>query len=416
MAPAFGLSTFLVLKFLISIPPPSLLEGNSFSYTGKSCLEPENCEPGPFSLTYPHNVTVRANIACCDTDGCNAGAIPVPTVSSVPNGRQCLSFFKSGADHWQKKKELLACTGAEDHCVEDYGVLTLAPRAFDKPQRKRYISKSSKEETGATEGSPLAQPLMHTRDPETRLLLSSNPDLLWFSDSLNLPACSGHCRKCPATMWAPQPLCLLSAQLVTGDTLQCEVCASEEQSCAGPLQLCAPWEGTCVTVVAEFRLERNSFSYMGKSCLEPKNCEPGPFSLTYAHNVTVRVNIACCDTDGCNAGAIPVPSVSSVPNGRQCPSFFKMGADGWQEKEKELLVCTGAEDHYVEESGILTLDKFSRWGRGDIKLRMTAAGCGSPGACVKRALVKKYAQGVPEILSQAKCYPVPRAGGGIGEP
>ncbi|XP_073179519.1 phospholipase A2 inhibitor and Ly6/PLAUR domain-containing protein-like [Lepidochelys kempii] len=143
-----------------------------------------------------------------------------------------------------------------------------------------------------------------------------------------------------------------------GSTLQCEVCASEEQSCAGPLQLCAPSEGTCVTVVAEFRLERNSFSYTGKSCLEPKNCEPGPFSLTYAHNVTVRVNIACCDTDGCNAGAIP----------------------------------------------------------GDIKLRMTAAGCGSPGACVKRALVKKYAQGVPEILSQAKCYPAPRAGGGIGEP
>ncbi|CAM4697607.1 unnamed protein product [Lepidochelys olivacea] len=217
-------------------------------------------------------------------------------------------------------------------------------------------------------------------------------------------------------MWVALPLCLLSALLAIGSALQCEVCASREQSCSGPLQPCAPSEGTCVTVVAEMRLERNSFSYTGKSCLEPKNCEPGPFSLTYAHNVTVRVNIACCDTDGCNAGAIPVPSVSSVPNGRQCPSFFKMGADGWQEKEKVLLVCTGAEDHYVEESGILTLDKFSRWGRGDIKLRMTAAGCGSPGACVKRALVKKYAQGVPEILSQAKCYPAPRAGGGIGEP
>ncbi|CAM4711139.1 unnamed protein product [Caretta caretta] len=162
-------------------------------------------------------------------------------------------------------------------------------------------------------------------------------------------------------MWVALPLCLLSALLATGSALQCEVCASREQSCSGPLQLCAPSEGACITVVAEIRLEGSPFSYMEKSCLEPKNCEPGPFSLTYAQNVTVRVNIACCDTDGCNAGAIPVT-------------------------------------------------------RGNIILRKTAAGCGSPGACVKTALVKIYAQGVPEILSQAKCYPAPRAGGGIGEP
>ncbi|CAM4679635.1 unnamed protein product [Lepidochelys olivacea] len=207
-------------------------------------------------------------------------------------------------------------------------------------------------------------------------------------------------------MWVALPLCLLSALLATGSALQCEVCVSAEQSCSGPLQPCAPSEATCVTVVAEFRLVGNSFSYTGKSCLEPKNCEPGPFSLTYAHNVTVRANIACCDTDGCNAGAIPVPTVSSVPNGRQCPSFFKKGAYRWQ--EKELLACTGAEDHCVEESGILTL--------GGITLTKIAAGCVSPGTCVKRVGVKKYAQGVVEVLSRADCYPAPRAAGGIGEP
>ncbi|EMP29530.1 hypothetical protein UY3_13340 [Chelonia mydas] len=47
----------------------------------------------------------------------------------------------------------------------------LAPRAFDKPRRKRYISDSSEEEEGAIEGSPLAQPLMDTPDPETQLLV-----------------------------------------------------------------------------------------------------------------------------------------------------------------------------------------------------------------------------------------------------
>nr|XP_048691094.1 phospholipase A2 inhibitor and Ly6/PLAUR domain-containing protein-like [Caretta caretta] len=207
-------------------------------------------------------------------------------------------------------------------------------------------------------------------------------------------------------MWVALPLCLLSALLATGSALQCEVCASREQSCSGPLQPCAPSKGTCITVVAEIRLEGSLFSYTEKSCLEPKNCEPGPFSLTYPHNVTVRVNIACCDTDGCNAGAIPVPTVSSVPNGRQCLSFLRVGPYLWN--EKELLACTGSEDHCVEESGIVT--------RGNIILRKTAAGCGSPGACVKRALVKIYAQGVPEILSQAKCYPAPRADGGIREP
>ncbi|CAM5176674.1 unnamed protein product [Eretmochelys imbricata] len=210
-------------------------------------------------------------------------------------------------------------------------------------------------------------------------------------------------------MWVALPLCLLSALLATGSALQCEVCASKEQSCSGPLQPCAPSEGTCVTVVAEFRLEGSPFSYTEyKSCLEPKNCEPGPFSLTYANNVTVWANIACCDTDGCNAGAIPVPTVSSVPNGWQCPSFFKMGADGWQEKEKELLACTGAEVHTVGESGILTLD--------GITLTKIAAGCASPGACVKREGERKYGHGVVEMLSRAKGYPGPRAGGGIGEP
>nr|XP_048724761.1 uncharacterized protein LOC125644613 [Caretta caretta] len=48
----------------------------------------------------------------------------------------------------------------------------LAPRAFNKPRRKRYIRESSEEE-GAIEGSPLAQPLMDTpeTDPETQLLV-----------------------------------------------------------------------------------------------------------------------------------------------------------------------------------------------------------------------------------------------------
>ncbi|CAM4702537.1 unnamed protein product [Caretta caretta] len=46
----------------------------------------------------------------------------------------------------------------------------LAPRAFNKPRRKRCISESSEEE-GAIEGSPLAQPLMDTPEPETQPLV-----------------------------------------------------------------------------------------------------------------------------------------------------------------------------------------------------------------------------------------------------
>ncbi|CAM5135209.1 unnamed protein product [Natator depressus] len=154
------------------------------------------------------------------------------------------------------------------------------------------------------------------------------------------------------------------------------------------------------------RLEGSSFSQMGKSCLEPKNCEPVPFSLTYVQNVTVRVNIACCDTDGCNAGAIPVPTVSSVPNGRQCPTLFKV--EPFNRQGNGILACTGAKDHCVDESGRLTV--------GGITLTKIAAGCVSPGTCVKKVGEKKYAQGVVEMLSRADCYPAPRAGGGIGEP
>nr|XP_048691095.1 phospholipase A2 inhibitor and Ly6/PLAUR domain-containing protein-like [Caretta caretta] len=207
-------------------------------------------------------------------------------------------------------------------------------------------------------------------------------------------------------MWVALPLCLLSALLAIGSALQCEVCASREQSCSGPLQPCAPSEGTCVTVVAEMRLEGYYFSYTAQSCLEPQNFEPSPFSLTYPHNVTVRMNIVSCDTNGCNARAIPVPTVSSVPNGWQCLSFFNKKRE--KEKEKVLLACTGAEEHCIEDYGVLTL--------GDIKLMKSAAGCGSPGACMKRLLVKKYAQGLVEMLSRTNCYPAPWASGSIGEP
>ncbi|XP_037739461.2 phospholipase A2 inhibitor and Ly6/PLAUR domain-containing protein-like [Chelonia mydas] len=221
-----------------------------------------------------------------------------------------------------------------------------------------------------------------------------------------LPRCSAHCCKHPGTMWVALPLCLLSALLATGSTLQCEVCVSKELSCSGPLQPCAPSEGTCVAVVAEIRLEGSSLSYTAKSCLEPKNCEPGPFSQTYAQNVTMRMNIACCDSDGCNAGAIPVPTVSSVPNGRQCLSFFQLYGIEW--KPFGILACTGAEDHCVEESGQLTV--------GGITVMKTVGGCASPGSCMKRVGERKYAQGVVEMLIQANCDPAPRAGGDIGEP
>ncbi|XP_043381406.1 phospholipase A2 inhibitor and Ly6/PLAUR domain-containing protein-like [Chelonia mydas] len=202
-------------------------------------------------------------------------------------------------------------------------------------------------------------------------------------------------------MWEPLPLCLLSGLLATGSALLCEVCESKEESCFCPLQLFAPLEGTCLIGVAGFSVGANSFSYMAKSCLAPESCEPSPFTVTYQHNITVRVNITCCDTDGCNAGVIPVPAVSLVPNGRQCPSCYFVGADRCEDMEP--LPCTGAKDHCVEFAGTLTM--------GDITMTKAAAGCGSPGGCIKRVGVKKYIQILVDMLSWAECYPAPRAGG-----
>nr|XP_048691155.1 phospholipase A2 inhibitor gamma subunit B-like [Caretta caretta] len=189
----------------------------------------------------------------------------------------------------------------------------------------------------------------------------------------------------------------LQGALCNGVQRCAKVCASREQSCSGPLQLCAPSEGTCITVVAEIRLEGYYFSYTAQSCLEPQNFEPSPFSLTYPHNVTVRMNIVSCDTNGCNARAIPGPYHENEKEKKR-----------EKEKEKVLLACTGAEEHCIEDYGVLTL--------GDIKLMKSAAGCGSPGACMKRLLVKKYAQGLVEMLSRTNCYPAPWASGSIGEP
>ncbi|XP_067399726.1 phospholipase A2 inhibitor and Ly6/PLAUR domain-containing protein-like [Emydura macquarii macquarii] len=214
-----------------------------------------------------------------------------------------------------------------------------------------------------------------------------------------LPNCS--VQQTPGTMWAPLLLCLLSALLATGSALLCEVCESKGKSCSGPLQPCSPSEGTCVMGVAEFNLGANPYIYTAKSCLEPENCDPGPFTITFAPNITVRVNFSCCATDGCNAGTIPVPAVNLVPNGRQCPSCYAEGADRCEDMKP--LPCTGAEDHCVEVTGTLTM--------GDITLTKAAAGCGSPGSCILALGVKKYAHGVEEVLTWAQCYPAPSSRG-----
>ncbi|XP_034632182.1 uncharacterized protein LOC117880275 [Trachemys scripta elegans] len=54
-------------------------------------------------------------------------------------------------------------------------VFVLAPRVFDHPRIKCYISDSSEEEEGATEGSLLAQPLMDTPEPDPETLVR-HPD------------------------------------------------------------------------------------------------------------------------------------------------------------------------------------------------------------------------------------------------
>ncbi|XP_067399720.1 phospholipase A2 inhibitor and Ly6/PLAUR domain-containing protein-like [Emydura macquarii macquarii] len=159
-------------------------------------------------------------------------------------------------------------------------------------------------------------------------------------------------------MWAPLSLCLLPALLATGSALLCKVCESKEESCSGPLQPCAPLEGDCVTSVAAFNLGESYFIYTAKLCLETKSCEPGSFTVTFPRNFTMRLKVSCCDTDGYNAGAIPVPSVSHVPNGRQCPACYVPGADRC--KAMEILACTGAEDHCADVAGTLTAGNFTR--------------------------------------------------------
>ncbi|CAM4445310.1 unnamed protein product [Caretta caretta] len=195
-------------------------------------------------------------------------------------------------------------------------------------------------------------------------------------------------------MWEPLPLCLLSSLLATGSALLCEVCESKEESCFCPLQLFAPLEGTCLIGVAGFSVGANSFSYMAKSCLAPKSCEPSPFTVTYQHNITVRVNITCCDTDGCNAGVIPVPAVSLVPSGwHDATSWGQIAARTWSL-------------YPALDPRIIVLSSPC-----DITMTKAAAGCGSPGGCIKRVGVKKYIQSLVDMLSWANCYPAPRAGG-----
>ncbi|KYO28698.1 phospholipase A2 inhibitor and Ly6/PLAUR domain-containing protein-like [Alligator mississippiensis] len=149
--------------------------------------------------------------------------------------------------------------------------------------------------------------------------------------------------------------------------------------------------------MGHYTLEGRTLLIAFRSCLEPDSCRTTHFSLTFRPDVTVRANVTCCHEDGCNTGVVKLPSVSSVPNGRLCPSCYVEGAS--QCKRMEPLPCTGAEDRCVEFTGTLSA--------GNMSLTKAAAGCGTPGACQKRVGVTKYARGIFDTLTWAVCYPAP---------
>ncbi|XP_048357023.1 phospholipase A2 inhibitor PIP-like [Sphaerodactylus townsendi] len=86
-------------------------------------------------------------------------------------------------------------------------------------------------------------------------------------------------------------LLLVSVLLATGDSLECETCFGQGDSCTGQKQLCSPDLNTCQTLLFETTVApgEQKFPSIVKSCSSEAGCELLKLGTTYNFPGTMTV-------------------------------------------------------------------------------------------------------------------------------
>uniref|UniRef100_A0A4X2KHQ1 Urokinase plasminogen activator surface receptor n=1 Tax=Vombatus ursinus TaxID=29139 RepID=A0A4X2KHQ1_VOMUR len=153
-------------------------------------------------------------------------------------------------------------------------------------------------------------------------------------------------------------------------TLECQSCASSDQSCergrALPLRCPEPTD-QCIERISQSNLEEGSLDerYV-RGCGNFPDC-PGPVGF---HNKDTFHFLKCCNHSQCIHG--PMTKLSDYPvNGLQCHSCEGNGTHGCSPEETAVTACQGPMNRCFEVTGT-----HKHWGPG-----YTVRGCVAPIWC-----------------------------------
>ncbi|XP_040183160.1 G surface protein, allelic form 168-like [Rana temporaria] len=167
-----------------------------------------------------------------------------------------------------------------------------------------------------------------------------------------------------------------------GYNLSCSEC-TDSTTCTGSNVTC-PSGSVCATSYTESTVGGSKSTRYIRSCAPASQCDKTGSVSTL--NGNTKMTTSCCAFDNCSSSILPVPSVSSQPNGVTCPAC-QSSSSGWCYME-QTVQCTGNETVCVLYSTNIN---------GSLS---SIRGCTQQGTCSSQ----KYSVNGTAITYQTTCY------------
>ncbi|XP_061453732.1 uncharacterized protein LOC133370869 [Rhineura floridana] len=304
--------------------------------TVKKCAQHRDCDKGLAVFNMGKGRTVLGNLSCCVGE--------CKSTSPLPSRKTTLSGYKCPASYSLQnvnREETVECAVGELYCAE----------LFQTPNTDCWI-----------------QDFQATSDPRRTLRI----------------------------METPLAICLLSIFIVTGASLECEVCEKFEHTCNGTFQTCSSGYDRCGIVLSENTLGIKVKAII-KSCLPHSACSNDYTVINMGQAGRVVSQAFCCTGDECRTMTPTLKPRSNIPNGKFCPACYAVHHAKCE--QEETIECTGDEDYCFDGSGTTQA--------GEVVFEIQMKGCINKAACYEAQDYSTSFSGM-NVVASRKCMPASR--------
>ncbi|KAG6922992.1 phospholipase A2 inhibitor and Ly6/PLAUR domain-containing protein-like, partial [Chelydra serpentina] len=152
-------------------------------------------------------------------------------------------------------------------------------------------------------------------------------------------------------------LCLLWALLATASARPSSCYRRLHGQSSQVERRCRFWEDSCITVQEENSYDGSVHRGVFQSCINSLMSLEGQMDFEFGDGIYLRVRSELCRETNCNTGELKDrPKLSTVPNGRQCPSCYALGSHRCL--QDDTLRCQGAANQCVDVVGTLLESEF----------------------------------------------------------